>query len=102
MSGNTELIKIRMDDGFAYAEIQKTDGYCEMGLSEKIYEVSSDYIKIASNMVKEIKEMSLTPNEIELEFSIGLKMVSSGLLSWLVANSSADAGVKVKLKWEKD
>lgn len=103
MQNRKEIVQIKLRDGdTAYVEMQKKDDFCERGASSKVYEAVNDHIKVAADMVEEMKKMSTVPSSIELEFSIGLKMVSSGLLSWIALESSADAGIKVKMKWEKE
>ena len=103
MSDKVEIVQVKLKDGdTAYVEVHKKDDYCKRAISDKAYEVANDHIKVAADMVEEMKKMSSVPSCIELEFSIGLRVVSSGILSWIAMESSADAGIKVKMKWEKE
>ena len=100
---NTEIVQIRLADGsLAYVEMQKTDDYEELGIFDEVFETSSEFIKVASELVGNIKKMPMKPSSIELELNVGLKMTSSGVLAWIVADSSGEAGIKVKMTWENN
>ena len=98
-----ELVKVKLSDGSeVYVEIQTPGGYQERGTAKKIYEISDDYLKVASDMIEKIKSIKLAPTCVELEFGIALKVASSGLLAWIATEANADANILVKMKWEKD
>lgn len=101
--GKTEVIQVKLDnDDTVFVEIAKKEGYTEVGLKNKIFEVSSDYIKVASNIIKNLKSMDFKPDSIELEFGVKLTATSGKAVSWIVTDAGAEASIGVKMKWEKE
>ena len=96
---DTEIVQIKLSNGdFAYVEVKKDD-YEEMGIIDKIFETSSEFVKVASDMMYSIKDMPIVPDSIELELGVELKILKSGVLAWVAGDTGA--GIKVKMVWKK-
>lgn len=97
-----DVINVKLDDG----EIVRMEAYCsdemeECGPAERLFEASNDYLKTAKNVIKNLKNLDIKPDEIELEFGIKLEVGTGNLVSWIAADSNAEASMGVKLKWGK-
>lgn len=98
-----KIIQIRIDEeNSAHVEVDQSQVFEEMGPRNKVYEIASDYVKVAGSIIKNLKEMEEQPSSIELEFGIRLAMTSGGLLSWIATDVSADASIGVKMIWERE
>lgn len=100
---DTKIVQIKLDEkDSAYVEVRGSEIYEEMGPGRKIYETASDYVKVASSIINNLKEMKEQPSSIELEFGITLAMTSGGILSWVATETSANASIGIKMTWEKE
>lgn len=99
---NKKTIAVELDNGdVAFVEVDATDLYEEAGPNKSPFKASSDYIKVASNVLNNLKNQDLNPDSIELSFSIKLAITGGKLASWIIADAEAETSLGVKMKWQK-
>lgn len=98
-----KTIAVELDNGdIAFVEVDGTDLYEEAGFSKSPFKVASDYIKVAANVLKNLKNQDLNPDSIELSFGIKLALTGGKMASWIIADAEAETSLCVKMKWQKD
>lgn len=98
-----QKIKLRLDNGEeVYMEAEMDSNQIERGVGQRIYNVSNDYLKVAKNIVQNLRNIDLSPDELELEFGIKLSVGSGDFVSWIVTDVNAEASIRVKMKWKDD
>ena len=99
----SKIINVKLDNGeCAYIEIDNDNIYEEAGIKESIYDSSSDYIKVASNVINNLKKLDLSPDSIELSFSIKLAITAGKAVSWIIADGGVETNLGIKMKWKKN
>lgn len=94
------IIKVKLDDGdIIRMEACTNTSMEECGPIEKVFDVSNDYLKAATNVIKNLKSLDMKPDAIELEFGIKLEVGSGNLVSWIATDASAEAAIGIKLIW---
>lgn len=65
---------------------------------EIIYRTSLGYIRVASNIIKNLKGQELALNSIELSFDIKLAVTGEKFLSWIFADAEEETYINVMMK----
>lgn len=97
-----KTIAVELDNGdVAIVEVDGTDLYEEAGPNKSPFKASSDYIKVVSNVLNNLKNQNLNPDSIELSFNIKLAVTGGKLASWIIADAEAETSLGVTMKWQK-
>lgn len=95
-------MQIKLGNGeTAFVEVTDYGAYEEARTQKSPPKVSSDYVVIASDVLRQLKDMEVLPSSIELNFNIKLVAHSGNLLSWVIADASAETSLGIKVKWDK-
>lgn len=97
-----QVMQVKLDDGqIAYAEVEEEEGiFEEIGNLHQVKEVSSEYLKVVKNVMNNLRSMENKPDSVEMEFGIKLSAAGGKALAWIVADASAEADLRIKMKWE--
>lgn len=96
----TELVPARIGEVELLIEVRDEGGIAEAGLADVLdISILRDAIESVAISLQSAWQKA-KPDEAEIEFSVGCA-VKSGKLWAVLAEGSADAAIKVTLKWTK-
>lgn len=107
----SRLINVPLQDGGSVLiEVQDTIGVSHAGIEDQIeragqtFEGLLDSLNpVISSLVNKLKNLndSYSPNETTIEFGIGLKVDTSGIINIFIS-AEANADFKVSFAWNKE
>jgi len=106
-SENSEAVEVTSHENIT--DLVQTQGIANLGRGKSSNEITDKDVKKASEIIaafaKDCKsklDTDISPDEIEIEFSLSLGGKAGGKAVWVFSEIEAKSSINVKMKWNKN